>query len=123
MKPELKQEMDHMEVQIGQIMRVGVFIAVALMVVGILLVLVKPNTNMNAYTQFTHLDAMFAGMVQLHPLAWLMAGLLMLILTPVLRVVASIFAFAKVHDMIYVWITVAVFAILVVAILYGHSGV
>ena len=51
-----------------------------------------------------------------------MTGLFLLILTPVLRVVASIFAFAKEGDKMYVIITMMVLAVLIIAILLGHTG-
>ena len=51
-----------------------------------------------------------------------MTGLFLLILTPVLRVVASIVAFAKEGDKLYVAITTLVLIILIVAMFVGHGG-
>ena len=62
------------------------------------------------------------GDLVLPHLAWLMTGLFLLILTPVLRVVASIVAFAKEGDKLYVAITTLVLIILIVAMFVGHGG-
>lgn len=51
--------------------------------------------------------------------AFIMLGLFCLILTPVLRVVVSIFAFAKEKDYLYVVITLIVLVILVIGMSFG----
>lgn len=51
-----------------------------------------------------------------------MLGLFLLILTPVLRVVVSIYAFIKEKDRLYTWITTAVLVILIGAMIIGYLG-
>ncbi len=58
----------------------------------------------------------------LKPYAVLMLGLFLLILTPVLRVVVSIYAFIKEKDRLYTWITTAVLVILIGAMIIGYLG-
>ena len=50
----------------------------------------------------------------------MMLGIFLLILTPVLRVVISIYAFAKEKDHLYVWITSIVLVILIISFIIGH---
>lgn len=50
----------------------------------------------------------------------MMAGIFLLILTPVLRVLVSIYAFYKEKDVLYVWITTIVFIILMFGFILGH---
>ncbi len=52
----------------------------------------------------------------------MMLGIFLLILTPVLRVVVSIYAFIKENDKLYAWITTVVLVILVIAMLIGYFG-
>ena len=52
------------------------------------------------------------GLVELRPIALAQAGLLVLVATPVARVIASVIAFALERDRFYVGITLAVLAIL-----------
>lgn len=50
----------------------------------------------------------------------MMAGIYLLILTPVLRVVISIYAFYQEKDMLYVKITSLVLLILIISVIVGH---
>ncbi|MBA1393641.1 DUF1634 domain-containing protein, partial [Lactobacillus sp. XV13L] len=50
----------------------------------------------------------------------LMLGIFLLILTPVLRVVVSIYAFLKEKDYLYVYITTFVLIILAFAMIAGY---
>ena len=68
----------------------------------------------------TDFAAIVAGVLELRPIALAQAGLLVLLATPVLRVVASVVAFALERDRLYVAITVGVLAILLLSI-FGIS--
>ena len=57
-----------------------------------------------------------AGLVQLRPIALAQVGLLVLIATPVVRVIASVVGFSLERDVLYVGITLAVLAILLVSL-------
>ena len=52
----------------------------------------------------------------------MMLGVYCLILTPVLRVIVSIYAFYREKDRLYVTITTAVLLILIVALVIGVYG-
>jgi uncharacterized membrane protein len=47
-----------------------------------------------------------------------MIGLFLLILTPVLRVAASVFSFLKEKDYLYTWITLLVLLILLLSVFF-----
>ena len=64
----------------------------------------------------------FQGAMQLKPYAVLMLGIFLLILTPVLRVVVSIYAFAIRKDRLYVAITTIVLIILIIRMTIGYQG-
>lgn len=61
-------------------------------------------------------------MLELRPIALAQAGLLVLLATPVLRVMASVVAFALEGDRLYVAITVGVLAILLLSIFGLNLG-
>ncbi|RRG18054.1 DUF1634 domain-containing protein [Weissella viridescens] len=115
-----EKNLAHMEVLIGQIMRIGVALALAAMLIGFVLLCLNPHANTQPFP--TRLSGIWQGLITWQPLAWMMFGLLLLIFTPVLRVVVSIFAFAKIHDHLYVAITTLVLLILCVAIAYGYHA-
>jgi uncharacterized membrane protein len=62
------------------------------------------------------------GLADLNGTAIIVAGLLLLILTPVMRVAISIFAFAVGRDRIYVAITSVVLALLLASFFLGKAG-
>jgi uncharacterized membrane protein len=70
----------------------------------------------------TDFSAIVQGVLELRPIALAQAGLLVLLATPVLRVAASVVAFALERDRLYVGITLAVLAILLLSI-FGVSAV
>ena len=67
----------------------------------------------------TDLWLIFQGVLKLNGEAFIMLGLFCLILTPVLRVVVSIVAFAKEKDYLYVIITLIVLVILIIGMTFG----
>lgn len=100
---ENKEEMLKIERSIGYILRIGVIVSATIILIGMILLFFQPATDqvpMNSLTLIMH------ELVQLNGEAFVMLGLFCLILTPVLRVVVSIFAFAKEKDYLYVFITI-----------------
>ncbi|MCV3296222.1 DUF1634 domain-containing protein [Oenococcus kitaharae] len=106
---------------IGWILRVGVFFAVIVMSVGVILLLLHGNTGYGKNIP-TDLDPLIAGLISGKAAAWLMMGIFILILTPTIRVFASIFAFLAAKDFLYVGITTLVFIILLFAAFIGLQG-
>ncbi len=66
-----------------------------------------------APTDFSHVAN---GLLELRPIAFARAGLLVLLATPVLRVLTSVVAFMLERDRLYAAITLAVLAILLVSL-------
>ena len=121
---EIKQaEMQKVEIMIGKVMQIGVMIAAAFMIVGILLLFVSGKSGYVGNSHPYDFSSILLGIVQLKSYAIIMGGLFLLILTPVLRVVVSIYAFVVAGDKLYVWITTAVLIILVIAMVIGMYGI
>ena len=70
--------------------------------------------------QHYHWHAAIAGLKAFDPTVLMMVATVLLILTPVVRVVVSIYAFAVDRDGKYVLITSIVFAIMVLTFLLSH---
>lgn len=121
---ELKkmEEMNEIELIIGKVLRIGVLISATVILVGVLLVVFTGKTGYAANFYPTTVKAILSGIVALKPFAILMLGLFLLILTPVLRVVVSIYAFVKERDHLYVWITTFVLVILLIGMWIGYIG-
>lgn len=120
---QTRQEMAKVEQIIGVILQIGVIVSAIIICCGLLLLLFTGKSGYPSNTFPTHFDLIFQGIVQLKPFAIIMLGLFGLILTPVLRVVVSIYAFAKEHDQLYVIITTAVLLILILGMVLGYLNI
>ena len=109
---------------IGWILQGGVLISSAVICVGIGLWLLGIGQHPDQQLLvFPHtLNEVGSGLLMLHPQAIITLGLLLLLATPVVRVFASIFAFALEHDRRYVVITTVVLAILMMSFLLGKGA-
>jgi len=105
-----------MERRMAVIMRIGVFIAMATMLIGLVLFFIHPGV-----IQPENMGQIWQGILAGDGVSWMMLGLLFLILTPVLRVVSSIFYFMRARDITYVIITSLVLIILIIGMFYGAS--
>ena len=111
---------------IGILLRAGVLLAAAVVLLGGVLYLAQAGHRQADYHSFHGepkdlrdprlvANEAFAG----RPEAIIELGLLLLILTPVARVVFSIFAFAWERDYLYVGLTLVVLGVLLYSLLAG----
>lgn len=116
-----KQEMNQVELMIGRVLQIGVYISAIVIILGIALWIIKGGSGYAGILP-THLSAIYHGLMAVKPYAVLMFGIFLLILTPVLRVIVSIYAFAKEGDQLYVIITTIVLVILIIGMTIGYVG-
>ncbi len=126
------------ETMISWILRVGVSLSALFILFGALLLLVTGQTgyvgsldnlagllryDQNRLAAFpTTPGEVLLGLAQFKPYAFIALGLLLLIATPVIRVVASVVIFLLARDYAYVLITLIVLVILVISFLLGKAG-
>ena len=121
-KPTIAREMAQVETIIGRILQVGVVFSAVVMAAGLGLLLVTGKSGYPETVVPLSMAEILKGTGQLRPYAVMLLGLYGLILTPVLRVVVSIYAFYRERDWLYVIITTLVLVILVVALIIGVHG-
>ena len=116
---------ERMERIIGIILRTGVIASTAFVLAGGIAYLVRSGTDMPAFSLFqaeppelTSILGVVRGVWSLDFRQWIQFGLLLLIATPIVRVLFSILAFAAQRDKTYVAITSVVAGIL----LYSLTG-
>jgi uncharacterized membrane protein len=104
---------------IGVLLRVGVSVSAALVFVAGIAYLWQNHAVRVSYQQFrgetpelTSVAGVLRGAASLDALALMQLGLLILIATPVARVLFAVFAFALEHDWLYVIVSLIVFAVL-----------
>jgi uncharacterized membrane protein len=113
---------------LGTLLRVGVFAAAAVVILGGVIYLARHGSAAPAYREFHEepsplsspggivgwaFDGHGQGIIQL--------GLLVLIATPVARVVFSALGFARERDWLYVAFTVFVFAVLLYSLFFEKA--
>jgi uncharacterized membrane protein len=104
---------DRMDQIIGQLLRAGVILAAAVVFAGGIWYLAAAGDRVRAYRPFhPDVQGLHALFTLPHPQALILLGLLILIATPVARVVFSLIAFAMEGDRLYVAFTLTVLAIL-----------
>ncbi len=108
--------MDPIERLVSRVLGVGIVVAVALMLTGLVLGVAKGE---GVPAHVVPLADLVAGLTALDPAAWLSAGLLVLVATPFVRVGGSIVAFAVERDRRYVLVTAVVLAVMCLGVLLG----
>ena len=123
------EETRKVEVIIGKILRIGVITSAIVILIGMGLYFMNgagyPSTTQGGVTFIDfpkRFSDIFAGIAAGKSYAVIMLGVFLLILTPVLRVVVSIYAFYKEHDTLYVVITTIVLVILMFAMFMGYRS-
>lgn len=107
------------EMWLGKLLRSGVILAALVVFAGGVWYLSAAGRTVENYKTFrgepaelTHVTEIIRDAVSLHPLGLIQLGLILLIATPVARVVFSVVGFAMERDWMYVAITLIVLATL-----------
>lgn len=115
------------EITIGVLLRTGVLLAAAIVLAGGILYWrhfapVRPDYRAfhGEPDTLRHVSMIFGAARRSDPAAIIQFGLLMLIATPVARVIFSVWAFMRERDWLYVGVTVAVLALLLYSLFGTH---
>jgi uncharacterized membrane protein len=115
-----------METAVGNLLRVGVMAAATLVLIGGGVYLVRHGGEMPRYRVFRGEPSDLCSVTGIVTEAFLLRGrgiiqlgLLLLIATPVMRVVVSLAAFARRQDRIYIVVTLLVLGLLIYSLLGG----
>ncbi len=108
-----------MEVIIGQLLRAGVLLSASVVILGGIIYLARHGHAVADYTTFhgelsplSTVTGILHGTLQFSGRAVIQFGLLLLVATPIARVIFSAVAFARERDFLYVGFTLAVLAVL-----------
>jgi len=111
------------QVILGTLLRVGVILSTVIVLIGGLIFLTTHTNQKVAFNQFnpaqarfSSVAAIFKGIKTLDGLAIVQFGVLLLIFTPIARVVFSIFSFLMEKDYMYVIIGIVVLTIIITSL-------
>ena len=114
---------------IGNLLRYGVWTSLSVAFIGGIVYLLHHSHDIEDYSVFHENDknifevisAIYSGVIQGNGESIIFFGILILFLTPVLRVLLSLLSFLLEKDYLYVWITVIVIFIILVSVSLGFS--
>jgi len=114
---------------IGNLLRYGVWISLSVAFIGGIVYLIHNGSQIEDYSVFKENDqnifeviaAVYNGAIQGNGESLIFTGIILLFLTPVLRVLLSLFSFLLEKDYLYVGITLIVIAIIIISISFGFS--
>jgi uncharacterized membrane protein len=108
---------------IGDLLRIAVILSAVFVITGAVIYLMRHGTEMPDYGVFTGVPKDLRGLREIIEAAWqirsvgiIQLGLLLLIATPVARVIFSVFAFLIQRDYMYVVFTLIVLSVLLLSL-------
>ncbi|HEY9604775.1 MAG TPA: DUF1634 domain-containing protein [Allocoleopsis sp.] len=113
---------------VGNLLRYGVLIATAIVLVGGVLYLIRHGGEAPNYqffrgesSEFRSPEGVATAVMSGHRRGIIQFGLLLLIATPVVRVAFSLLAFLRQRDLTYIVVTLIVLSGLLYSLIAGHS--
>jgi uncharacterized membrane protein len=124
----MKQDKD-IQLVIGSLLRWGVLLSMAVVIFGGVVYLYRHGHSIMDYSTFkgqpdltSNFKAILEGVITFRGRAIIQLGILLLIATPIARIVYSAIGFMAEKDYLYVGIALIVLAIIVVSMLGGFGG-
>ena len=111
-----------LEVVISRILQGGVLVSAAIIVLGVAMWAARGDAGYPPAGYPSSPAAVLAGALEARPAAVIQVGLLVLLLTPVVRVAASVAVFAVQRDRVFTLMTLVVLALLMLGLLAGGVG-
>lgn len=118
-----------MQVVIGWVLRIGVILSICIVFFGGIFYLYRHGQSIANYHIFKGIpdfvrtgSGILNGIFTLRGQAIIQAGIVLLIATPVIRVVFSAIGFILEKDYLYTCITLLVLLIIFASMLSGHAG-
>ena len=116
-----------MKEMIGNTLRIGVVTACTIALISGIYYLIRnggetiPNYTIfhKEQASFTSIKGIFNGLTTLSPKEWIQLGVIVLMLTPIIRVALSLIDFARQKDWLYVIITAIVFMVILMNSIIG----
>jgi uncharacterized membrane protein len=118
-----------MQLLLAQVLRAGTIISISIVFIGGVFYLYRHGHTIADYSHFKgipafvqHADSLFSSAFDLKGQAIIQLGIILLIATPILRVIFSTIGFVFEKDYMYTGISVLVLLIIFASMLSGHGG-
>jgi uncharacterized membrane protein len=104
---------------IAVVLRYGAIVSTVIMAVGIALALIRGNLGWSSTYPAIHPRELLPHLLRLEPLAVIEFGILLLLFTPIARIVVAVIGFAVERDLKYVLISLGVLAVVLLSISFA----
>lgn len=118
-----------MQLLLGQVLRAGTLISIGIVLIGGIFFIARHGQTVESYHVFKgipdylqHPSTLFAAAGGLSGQAIIQIGIILLILTPIFRIVFSAFGFIMEKDYMYLVISLIVLLIIFSSMLTGRAG-
>ena len=116
----------NIEIIMGNLLRVGVLLSASIVLLGGVLYLLQYGSTIPNYgvfhgepTKFRHVTNIISDAFSFHKLGLIQFGIILLIATPIARVIFSVVAFLYEKDFLYVGFTLLVLGVLLYSLWAG----
>lgn len=113
------REINKAELFVSYALRIGVLLSATIITIGLIRFFITGESGYIEHSYPTKIRDIITGAFSFKPFGVIMLGLVLLILTPVLRVGISILVFISEKDWLYVGISSIVFLILISSFFFG----
>jgi uncharacterized membrane protein len=124
MKPGSSEELN-VYADVYKVLLAGMIVSTALFAAGIIRALLKPQfvpLTPEWIKQHYHWAVIIQGIRSFDPTVIMMVATALLVLTPIARVVVSVYAFAVDHDRKFVAVTLVVLSVIILTVVLGLFG-
>jgi uncharacterized membrane protein len=117
-----------MQAVIGWVLRIGVIVSISVVFVGGVIYIsrhggaIPDYSKFNGVPNFVQLHGLINGIISLKGRSIIQAGIILLIATPILRIVFSTIGFVLEKDYLYIGISLLVLLIILISSISGHVG-
>jgi uncharacterized membrane protein len=118
-----------MQVVIGWVLRIGVIVSISIVLFGGIIFLYRHGHEVVDHRKFTGIPdfiqtfgGIIHGIFTFRGQAIIQFGIILLIATPILRVIFSTIGFVLERDKLYVFISLLVLFIIFISMISGHAG-
>lgn len=126
---DLKEKKDFgdkdLQTLVGNILRYGVLASLCIVFIGLIIYLSHARAEVVHFSTFTKKDfnflAFFSGILHGDSLSIIALGVLLLILTPIMRVIFAIIGFHKEKDLRYTIVSVIVLLVIIISTILGAA--
>ncbi|PRT62778.1 DUF1634 domain-containing protein [Streptococcus anginosus] len=120
MTDKMREEKEQLDLVMGKILRIGIFLSILFMFIGLVLYLFSGQQviSLKNLEQFNPVAYVKSHSI-FDAVTFMLLGSFMLILTPIFRVISTFIIFFKTKDKMYMIFTAIVMIIILVSIVLG----